>query len=104
MAEAHHIMMAPHSGSLGPVAEYAALHVMAAIPNAIILDVMMPEQDGWELLQRLRTQPATRTVPIIVCTVFDDAQLAYSLGASAFVSKPANREKILAALKQLSIL
>ncbi len=38
MAEAHHIMMAPHSGSLGPVAEYAALHLMAAIPNALMLE------------------------------------------------------------------
>ena len=73
-------------------------------PNTIILDVMMPEQDGWELLQRLRTQPGTHNVPIIVCTVFDDAQLAYSLGASGFVLKPANQEKILEALKQLSII
>ncbi|MFC0407235.1 mandelate racemase/muconate lactonizing enzyme family protein [Roseomonas elaeocarpi] len=38
MAEAHHIMVAPHSGSLGPVAEYAALHLLAAIPNALILE------------------------------------------------------------------
>jgi galactonate dehydratase len=45
MAEAHHIMMAPHSGSLGPVAEYAALHVMAAIPNALFLERI---EDDWE--------------------------------------------------------
>ena len=45
MAEAHHIMMAPHSGSLGPVAEYAALHVLAAIPNALILERI---EDDWE--------------------------------------------------------
>jgi galactonate dehydratase len=38
MAEAHFITMAPHSGSLGPVAEYAALHVMATIPNALMLE------------------------------------------------------------------
>ena len=38
MAEAHYIMVAPHSGSLGPVAEYASLHVMASIPNALILE------------------------------------------------------------------
>lgn len=38
MAEAHFITVAPHSGSLGPVAEYAALHLMAAIPNALILE------------------------------------------------------------------
>ena len=46
MAEAHHIMMAPHSGSLGPVAEYAALHVLAAIPNALILEKMDPDWPG----------------------------------------------------------
>lgn len=44
MAEAHHIMMAPHSGSLGPVAEYAALHLLAAIPNALILERI---EDDW---------------------------------------------------------
>ncbi len=38
MAESHGIMLAPHSGSLGPVAEYAALHVMAAVPNALMLE------------------------------------------------------------------
>ena len=38
MAEAHHIMMAPHSGSLGPVAEFAALHLLAAIPNTLMLE------------------------------------------------------------------
>lgn len=45
MAEAHHIMVAPHSGSLGPVAEYAALHLMATIPNGLILERM---EDDWE--------------------------------------------------------
>jgi galactonate dehydratase len=38
-------MVAPHSGSLGPVAEYAALHVLAAIPNALILERI---EDDWE--------------------------------------------------------
>ena len=38
MAEAHYLMVAPHSGSLGPIAEYAAIHVLAAIPNALILE------------------------------------------------------------------
>jgi galactonate dehydratase len=38
MAEAHYITIAPHSGSLGPVAEFAALHVMATVPNALMLE------------------------------------------------------------------
>jgi galactonate dehydratase len=45
MAEAHYIQFAPHSGSLGPVAEYAALHLLAAIPNALILERL---DDDWE--------------------------------------------------------
>ncbi|RWX19363.1 mandelate racemase/muconate lactonizing enzyme family protein [Rhizobium hidalgonense] len=46
MAEAHHIQMAPHSGSLGPVAEYAALHLLAAIPNGLILERLDDDWDG----------------------------------------------------------
>jgi galactonate dehydratase len=45
MAEAHHIMLAPHSGSLGPVAEYAALHLLAAVPNGFLLERI---EDDWE--------------------------------------------------------
>ncbi len=73
-------------------------------PSLIVLDVMMPERDGWELLQRLRAHSSTADVPIIVCTVFNDPQLAYSLGASLFLSKPVDREGILQALKQLDII
>jgi CheY-like chemotaxis protein len=73
-------------------------------PSVIILDIMMPENDGWELLQRLRTQTTTASIPIIVCTVFDDPQLAYSLGASSFLPKPTSREKILEALREWDII
>jgi L-alanine-DL-glutamate epimerase-like enolase superfamily enzyme len=44
MAEAHHVMLAPHSGSLGPVAEFAALHLLAAIPNCLMLERI---EDDW---------------------------------------------------------
>ena len=44
MAEAHYISVAPHSGSLGPVAEYAALHVLASIPNCLMLERI---EDDW---------------------------------------------------------
>jgi galactonate dehydratase len=46
MAEAHHIMLAPHSGTLGPVAEFAALHVLAAIPNALMLECILDDWAG----------------------------------------------------------
>ncbi len=46
IAEAHGLLVAPHSGSLGPVAEVAAVHLLAAIPNALILERMEPDWDG----------------------------------------------------------
>ena len=46
MAEAHHIMMAPHSGSLGPIAEFAALHLLAAIPNTLMLERIESDWSG----------------------------------------------------------
>ena len=46
MAEAHHIMLAPHSGSLGPVAEFAALHLLAAIPNTLMLERIESDWSG----------------------------------------------------------
>jgi CheY-like chemotaxis protein len=73
-------------------------------PSAIILDVMMPDKDGWEILQRLRAMPVIAKVPIIVCSVFNDPQLAYSLGASAFVSKPTDQKIILETLKELGVI
>lgn len=46
LAEAHGLTIAPHSGSLGPVAEFAAVHLLAAIPNALVLERMEPDWAG----------------------------------------------------------
>ena len=46
LAEAHGLMIAPHSGSLGPVAEFAAVHLLSAIPNALMLERMEPDWPG----------------------------------------------------------
>jgi len=73
------------------------------LPDAIILDVMMPGASGWEILQILRSQPQTATVPVIVCSVFNDPELAYSLGATRFHCKPIRRDTILATLRELEI-
>lgn len=73
------------------------------IPDAIILDIMMPEMDGWELLQRLRAIPETAEIPVIICSVFNDPELAFSLGASLFIPKPVSRDAILDGLRELSV-
>jgi CheY-like chemotaxis protein len=71
------------------------------LPDAIVLDVMMPEMSGWEVLQRLRSHPKTARVPVIVCSVLNNPDLAYSLGASLFLPKPINREDVLGALHRV---
>lgn len=73
------------------------------VPDVIVLDIMMPEIDGWEVLQRLRNHPRTAKVPVIVCSVINDPGLAYSLGASLVLRKPVNRRVILDALVQVGV-
>ncbi|MHB0874709.1 MAG: ATP-binding response regulator [Anaerolineae bacterium] len=70
-------------------------------PDAIVLDVMMREVDGWELLQRLRAQPRLRDVPIVVCSVLNEPKLAFALGAQACLKKPVAADDLLRALSHL---
>ena len=71
-----------------------------AKPDVIVLDVMMPGVDGWELLQRIRHSPELEAVPVVVCSVLKDADLAEALGAAAFVNKPVLRQRFIAALEE----
>jgi CheY-like chemotaxis protein len=74
--------------------------VQSRQPAVVILDVMMPERDGWETLQYLRNTESTRHIPVIVCSVLDDPELAYSLGASGFIAKPVTQESLLRCLRE----
>jgi DNA-binding response OmpR family regulator len=60
-------------------------------PDVIVLDIMMRGMDGLEVLQRLRAQPETQRTPVILSSVLPEKELAMSLGADAFLSKPVSR-------------
>lgn len=64
-------------------------------PHIIVIDVMMPHVDGWKMLGRLRQHPATAHIPIIVCTILAQEELALLLGASGFLRKPVTRQAFL---------
>ena len=66
------------------------------MPRAITLDVMMPRQDGWDILQKLKKMPETSDIPVIVCSVLHESQLAMSMGASGYITKPVNQAEFLA--------
>jgi CheY-like chemotaxis protein len=73
----------------------------ATSPQMIVIDVMMPKVDGWELLGRLRSHPKTASIPTIVMTILAQEELALSLGAKALIVKPVTQERFLAVLDEV---
>jgi len=71
-------------------------------PTVIILDVLMPQEDGWELLMALRGDEVTRAIPIIVCSVINQPQVALTLGAAACLPKPVRQQALLRVLEPWS--
>ena len=71
-------------------------------PAAIVLDILLPDLDGWEVLQRLKGAEATRDIPVIVVSVVDDAPLGFALGAVDYFVKPVSREALLGAIGRLT--
>jgi CheY-like chemotaxis protein len=71
-------------------------------PTMITLDVMIPGQDGWEILHSLKRDPATQPIPVIICSVLEDPELARSLGAAAYLRKPVAQADLLATLERIS--
>lgn len=78
----------------------AALAVQVQ-PAVILLDVMMHNVDGWQILSELRQEPITAQIPVIICTILPVADLALSLGANAFLQKPVTQHQFLQTLDQL---
>jgi len=70
-------------------------------PDVVILDVMMPGRDGWEVLQTLRATRTGHDFRIIVCSIIDDPELAMALGANAFLNKPVGREQLLQTIREV---
>ena len=68
------------------------------MPDIILLDVLLQNIDGWELLGRFRAHPQLGDKPVIVCTILPQRDLALSLGAAGFLSKPLSQRQLLAAL------
>jgi signal transduction histidine kinase/CheY-like chemotaxis protein len=69
-------------------------------PRAITLDIMMPGMDGWSVLSELKKDPDLSHVPILLCTILDDRNLGFALGASEFLTKPVDRNQLVALLRK----
>ena len=70
-------------------------------PFAITLDVIMPEMDGWEVLQNLKKNPVTADIPVIIVSVSDDRETGIALGAVGSITKPFTRDALIIEINKI---
>jgi CheY-like chemotaxis protein len=70
-------------------------------PDLVLLDVLMPQQDGWDILQRLKTMPEMAHIPVVICSVLSQPQLALALGAAQVLQKPIDQATLLQTVQEL---
>jgi PAS domain S-box-containing protein len=81
--------------------EEAVSRVIELQPAAILLDVIMPNKDGWQVLAELKREPATRDIPVIMCTIAMDQERARTLGAADYLTKPILESELTRALNRV---
>jgi len=72
-------------------------------PRVVLLNVNMPQRDGWGLLRQLKDNDATFQYPVIVCSIEDDKARGYQLGASNYLIKPFIAEDLIGAIRQIEL-
>ena len=70
-------------------------------PDLLILDILMPVEDGYDVLKELKTNPRLSSIPIIVLSILEDKEKGLRLGADAYLNKPLEKEKLLTKISEL---
>lgn len=73
-------------------------------PFAITLDVIMPEMDGWEVLQELKNNLFTKDIPVIIVSISDDKDTGFALGAVGYINKPVEKKLLVSEIYKLHAL
>lgn len=87
-------------------AKEALNKVMESKPDVIVTDVVMPGMSGFELCRRLKTNPVTEKIPIVICSSKNqeiDRLWGMKQGADAYLTKPFTREQIIRAIKSVAL-
>ncbi len=71
-------------------------------PFAIILDIMLPGRDGWEVLQDIKALRETGDIPVIIYSIVENKELGFALGATDYLTKPVDRKVLISKLNALS--
>ena len=78
----------------------------AELPSIVLLDLNLPKLDGREVLQAIRSNPATRALPVIVLTTSAepfDVEASYALGVNSYIRKPVDFEQFVWAVRQVGL-
>jgi signal transduction histidine kinase/DNA-binding response OmpR family regulator len=70
-------------------------------PAAIILDILMPDIDGWTVLATLKGEPELADIPVVIVTIVDEQRSGVALGATDYLTKPIDRERLVAIMSRL---
>jgi len=100
----HHLRREGYQVSAAASGEEALSQIRGAPPDLVLLDLMMPAMDGLEVCRRLRQDPATATLPIVMLTAKGDEidrVLGLELGADDYVVKPFSPKELLARVRAL---
>lgn len=76
----------------------------SVLPDLVLLDVQMPEMDGWETLEALRRDPRSADVPVVLCTVKshpDDMRRGWTAGCDGFLVKPFDISEMVACIRAI---
>ncbi len=68
-------------------------------PVLVTLDIMMPNKDGWQILQELKLDPELKDIPVVIHSVVENKALAISLGAESYLVKPVDAQKIISVIR-----
>lgn len=84
-----------------PAGEGSIEAALFSMPDVIILDLLLPNLSGWEILSKLKANPATEQIPVIIISVMDERSRAFELGAADYLVKPISRQQLQLALAQV---
>ncbi len=97
---AEHLEKLGYHAALAASGEDALSIAQKLKPDAITLDVMMPDMDGWEVLTRLKSDPELMQIPVVMVSIVEDKTKGYALGATEYLIKPVERAQLASVLRK----
>ncbi|MGD1904222.1 MAG: response regulator transcription factor [Geitlerinemataceae cyanobacterium] len=84
----------------------ALTYIKSAVPDLVILDIVMPTPNGYDVCRKLKANPSTSAVPVIMCSCKSeefDRYWGMKVGADAYIAKPFHPDELVSAVQQLLV-